>query len=115
MNYRDSLYGRFRHSWSWEGYRFSELYGKNNLDPNLIGVFYFLYLFQNNVMISELKKLIENNEVSEIEIVEFLSTLKKLSNDDVFDRSSFSIMLNHFGLKTKNDWIKFSKTSKYKF
>jgi hypothetical protein len=66
-------------------------------------------------MISELKKLIENNEVSEIEIVEFLSTLKKLSNDDVFDTSSFPIMLNHFGLKTKNDWIKFSKTSKYKF
>ena len=81
----------------------------------MIGVFYFLYLSQSNVMISELKKLIENNEVSEIEVVEFLSTLKKLSNDDVFDRSSFPIMLNHFGLKTKNDWIKFSKTSKYKF
>jgi hypothetical protein len=66
-------------------------------------------------MILELKKLIENNEISEIEIVEFLSTLKKLSNDDVFDRSSFPNMLNRFGLKTKNDWIKFSKTSKYKF
>jgi hypothetical protein len=66
-------------------------------------------------MISELKKLIENNEVSEIEIVEFLSTLQKLSNNDVFDESSFPLMLHHFGLKKKNDWIKFSKTSKYKF
>jgi hypothetical protein len=66
-------------------------------------------------MISELKKSIENNEVSEIEIVEFLSTLKKLSNNDVFDKSSFPIILNHFGLKEKNDWIKFGKTSKYKF
>ena len=66
-------------------------------------------------MVSELKKLIENNEVSEIEIVEFLSTLKKLSNNDVFDKSSFPIILNYFGLKEKNDWIKFGKTSKYKF
>ncbi len=66
-------------------------------------------------MISELKKLIKNNEVSEIEIVEFLSTLQKLSNNEVFDESSFPIMLKHFGLKKKKDWIKFSKSSKYKF
>ena len=65
-------------------------------------------------MVSELKKLIDNNEISEIEIVEFLAVLKKLSNNEIFDEVSFPIMLNHFGLKEKKGWIKFGNGSKYK-
>jgi len=65
-------------------------------------------------MSPNLKQLIENNEVSEIEIVEFLATIKKLSKNDVLDSRNYKMVLDHFGLKEKKDWIKFSKTSKYK-
>jgi len=66
-------------------------------------------------MSPNLKQLIENNEVSEIEIVEFLATIKKLSKNNVLDDRNFDMVLNHFGLKKKKGWIKFNKTSKYKF
>ena len=66
-------------------------------------------------MSPNLKQLIENNEVSEIEIVEFLATIKKLSKNNVLDNRNFDMVLNHFGLKKKKGWIKFNKTSKYKF
>jgi hypothetical protein len=65
-------------------------------------------------MSPNLKQLIENNEVSEIEIVEFLATIKKLSKNEVLDSRNYKMVLDHFGLKEKKDWIKFSKTSKYK-
>jgi hypothetical protein len=65
-------------------------------------------------MSPNLKQLIENNEVSEIEIVEFLATIKKLSKNEVLDSRNYKMVLDHFGLKEKKEWIKFSKTSKYK-
>ena len=65
-------------------------------------------------MIENLKQLIDNNEVSEYEIVEFLSTLKKLSKNEILDQRNFKMVLNHFGLKKKKGWIKFGNGSKYK-
>ena len=65
-------------------------------------------------MSPNLKQLIENNEVSEIEIVEFLATIKKLSKNEFLDSRNYKMVLDHFGLKEKKEWIKFSKTSKYK-
>jgi hypothetical protein len=65
-------------------------------------------------MAPNLKQLIENNEVSEIEVVEFLATLKKLSQNNVLDSKNYDIVLDHFGLKTKNEWIIFDDDVKYK-
>ena len=65
-------------------------------------------------MISNLKELIENNEISEIEIVEFLSTLKKLSKNEVLDSRNFKMVIDHFGMKKKKGWIKFGNGVKYR-
>ena len=81
----------------------------------MIGVFFIITFVKTNFMSPNLKQLIENNEVSEIEIVEFLATIKKLSKNNVLDDRNFDMVLNHFGLKKKKGWIKFNKTSKYKF
>ena len=65
-------------------------------------------------MTPNLQELIDNNEISEIEIVEFLSTLKKLSKNNVMDSKNFQLVLDHFGLKEKEGWIKFGDDVKYK-
>jgi len=65
-------------------------------------------------MTPNLQELIDNNEVSEIEIVEFLSTLKKLSKNNVMDSKNFQLVLDHFGFKEKKGWIKFGDGVKYK-
>jgi hypothetical protein len=65
-------------------------------------------------MSPNLKELIENNVVSEIEVVEFLATLKKLSQNNVLDSKNYDIVLDHFGLKMKNEWIIFDDDVKYK-
>jgi len=66
-------------------------------------------------MSPNLKELIENNVVSEIEVVEFLATLKKLSQNNVLDNKNYDIVLDHFGLEMKNEWIIFDDDVKYKF
>jgi hypothetical protein len=66
-------------------------------------------------MSPNLKELIDTNQVSEIEVVEFIATLRKLSHNNVLDNRNYKLVLEHFGLKKKKGWIKFSKTSKYKF
>lgn len=66
-------------------------------------------------MLHKLQKLIDNNEISEMEIVEFLSTIKKLSQNHVIDIQSYKTVLEYFGLKEKNGWVKFGDSSKYKF
>jgi hypothetical protein len=66
-------------------------------------------------MTPNLQELIDNNEISEFEIVEFLSTIKKLSKNNVLDERNFTMVLDHFGLKEKKGWIKFGNGSKYKF
>jgi len=80
----------------------------------LIGGFLFLIIVKNKIMTPHLQELIDNNEVSEIEIVEFLSTLKKLSKNNVMDSKNFQLVLDHFGLKEKEGWIKFGDDVKYK-
>jgi len=80
----------------------------------LIGGFLFLIIVKNNIMTPNLQELIDNNEVSEMEIVEFLSTLKKLSKNNVMDSKNFQLVLGHFGLKEKEGWVKFGDDVKYK-
>lgn len=65
-------------------------------------------------MSPNLKELIENNVVSEIEVVEFLATLKKLSQNNVLDNKNYDIVLDHFGLELKDEWIIFDDDVKYK-
>ena len=65
-------------------------------------------------MIPNLQELIDNNEISEMEVVEFLCTLKKLSKNNILGVQDFQLVLNHFGLKEKKEWIKFGNGSKYK-
>lgn len=65
-------------------------------------------------MSPKLKQLIDNNEISEIEIVEFLSTIKKLSKHEVLDSRNFKMVINHFEFKKKNGWINFRNGVKYK-
>jgi hypothetical protein len=65
-------------------------------------------------MSPNLKELIENNEVSEMEVVEFLATLKKLSQNNVLDSRNYKMVLDHFGMKKKKGWIKFGDGVKYK-
>ena len=65
-------------------------------------------------MSPNLKELIENNVVSEIEVVEFLATLKKLSHNNVLDSKNYDIVLDHFGLESKDEWIIFDDDVKYK-
>lgn len=65
-------------------------------------------------MSPELKQLVENNVVSEIEIVEFLSTIKKLSQGEVLDPRNYKMVIEHFGFKQKKGWIKFGNGVKYK-
>ena len=72
-------------------------------------------IIKANFMTQELQELIDNNEVSEVEIVEFLSTLKKLSKNEVLDSRNFKMVIDHFGLEKKKGWIKFGNGSKYKF
>jgi hypothetical protein len=69
---------------------------------------------KNKSMSPNLKELIENNEVSEMEVVEFLATLKKLSQNNVLDSRNYKMVLDHFGMKKKKGWIKFGDGVKYK-
>lgn len=65
-------------------------------------------------MIPKLRELIDNNEISEMEVVEFLCTLKKLSENNILGIQDFQLILEHFGLREKNGWIKFGDDVKYK-
>jgi hypothetical protein len=65
-------------------------------------------------MKSNLKELIENNVLSEVEIIDFLSTLRKLSRYEVIDPRNFKMVLKHFGMKRRRGWIRVSKGIKYK-
>ena len=65
-------------------------------------------------MSPNLKELIENNVVSEMDVVEFLATLKKLSQNNVLDDKNYQMVLDHFGMKIKNEWIIFDDDVKYK-
>lgn len=62
----------------------------------------------------ELKEMIDNGEISELEILNFLKTIKKLSKNNILDNRNYKLVINHFGLKKKNGYIKFGKHTKYK-
>ena len=63
----------------------------------------------------ELKELIEEGIISEIEIVEFLSTVKKLSVNNVLVGESYDLIIKDFGLEENDGWIKFDEETTYKF
>jgi len=114
MNFKGSHFGQ-SNSLCWQVFFPSlEHYTKNNLNPNLIGVFYFPIFVKNTIMSPNLKELIDTNQVSEIEVVEFIATLRKLSHNNVLDNQNYKLVLEHFGLKKKKGWIKFGNGSKYK-
>ena len=55
-------------------------------------------------MAPELKKMIERGTVNEIELVEFIRTLKKLSDGKFMDKRNVKMVLKHFGIKKKKTW-----------
>lgn len=57
-------------------------------------------------MVQHLEDMIENGEISEMEIVEFIQTLKKLSKDNFMDKRNVGYVLEHFGIKKKKGWLK---------
>ena len=63
----------------------------------------------------ELKELIEEGTISEIEIVEFLLTVKKLAANNVLVGESYDLIIKDFGLEENNGWVKFDEDTKYKF
>lgn len=63
----------------------------------------------------ELKELIEEGIISEMEIVEFLLTVKKLAANNVLVGESYDLIIKDFGLEENNGWVKFDEDTKYKF
>ena len=63
----------------------------------------------------ELTELIEEGIISEIEIVEFLSVVKKLSANNILVDESYDLIIRDFGLEENDGWIKFDDDTDYKF
>ena len=51
-------------------------------------------------------------EVTEIELVEFIRTLNKLSKDNFMDKRNVKLVTKHFGFKKKKGWLKIEKGNK---
>jgi len=60
-------------------------------------------------MAPELKQMIEDGVISEIEIINFIRTLKKLSTDNFMDKKNVDLVIEHFGMKKKKGWLKIEK------
>lgn len=63
-------------------------------------------------MAPQLKEMIEKGTVNEIELVEFIRTLKKLSDGKFMDKRNVKMVLKHFGIKKKKTWLKLDKGTK---
>lgn len=63
-------------------------------------------------MAPQLKEMIEKGTVNEIELVEFIRTLKKLSDGKFMDKRNVKMVLKHFGMKKKKTWLKLDKGTK---
>jgi hypothetical protein len=63
-------------------------------------------------MKTELKQMIGDGVVSEIEVVDFIRTLKKLSNGKLMDKKNVKMVVKHFGMKKKKGWLKIEKGNK---
>lgn len=57
-------------------------------------------------MVPQLKEMIENGEVSEIEVIDFLRTLKKLTKNNFMDKQNVNMVIDYFGMKKKKGWLK---------
>lgn len=57
-------------------------------------------------MLPELKEMIENGEISEVEIVGFIRTLRKLSKRNIMDKRNVDMVVSHFEMKRKKGWLK---------
>lgn len=65
-------------------------------------------------MIPQLENMLENGELSEVEIVDFISTLKKLTEKNIIHPQDFELVIIHFGMKRKKEWIRLRKGVKVK-
>lgn len=65
-------------------------------------------------MKEELLDMIEKKEISNIEIVEFIRTLKKLGKKNIIDKRNVKLVIDHFGLKKKKGWLKLWNGEKVK-
>jgi hypothetical protein len=63
-------------------------------------------------MKTELKKMIGDGVISEMEVVDFIRTLKKLSNGKLMDKRNVKMVVKHFGMKKKKGWLKIEKGNK---
>ena len=63
----------------------------------------------------ELKELIEDGIISEMEIVEFLLSVKKLAVNNVLVGESYDLIIKDFGLEENDGWVEFDEDTKYKF
>ena len=63
-------------------------------------------------MVVQLKEMIENNEITEIELVDFVRTLKKLGKNNFMDKRNAKLVTKHFGFKKKKGWLKIEKGNK---
>lgn len=57
-------------------------------------------------MVPQLKEMMENGEVSEIEVIDFIRTLKKLTKNNFMDKRNVKMVLDYFGMKKKKGWLK---------
>ena len=57
-------------------------------------------------MVPELKEMLENGHLSEVELLDFIRTLKKLTKDDFIDKRNIDYIIEHFGMKKKKGWLK---------
>ena len=57
-------------------------------------------------MKTELKQMIGDGVISEMEVVDFIRTLKKLSNGKLTDKRNVKMVVKHFGMKKKKGWLR---------
>lgn len=65
-------------------------------------------------MVPQLKEMIRNQEIAEIDVIKFIKTLKILSKDGFMDKRNVKLVIEHFGFKKKKGWIKTEKGVKWK-
>jgi hypothetical protein len=63
-------------------------------------------------MKTELKQMIGDGVISEMEVVDFIRTLKKLSNGKLMDKRNVKMVVKHLGMKKKKGWLKIEKGNK---
>lgn len=63
-------------------------------------------------MVPQLREMIENNQITEIELVDFIRTLKKLGENNFIHKRNVKLVTKHFGFKNKKGWLKIEKGSK---